>query len=635
MGTVCAFSPDGTGIAAAADLNTLKIWDAHTGAELAALPHPTGLTCCAYSPDGTRLVTALNNDTLKLWDVGSGTALLTLIGHSDSVNTCAFSPDGRRIVSGSNDMTVRIWDAATGALLNTLTGHTARVNSCVFSPDGQFVLSAASDAVLKLWDPAATPGAPPDTRHSAPIAACVYSPDGALLAVVAEDRSLSFRSAESGAKVGTLVVDDERARTTTQRDRPSTAWGCAFASNAAHLLTWFDRWETEDYQVRIWDVGTCKRVRTLAGHTWEVHAATFSPDGAQIASVSSDGTLRCWDAVSGSSTLERKLTRHGRALGTACVYAPGGRYLLTASASLSPEVGSLSVWDVASGALRVRVPGQYGCCAFAPDGATFVGGDHDGTLRVCDARTGVAVATLEGHTGNITACGYSPDGRTILSVSADRTMRLWDARTGRMTATHSTYSLASPRFGVDVAVFSPDAGRIVSTSSDETVRLWDASTGRELAEFRVGAVVTTLGFRPGAATSRLEIDSGGCTSCGLRRPSQACPWSRPSRPGIPPAPAGGGACSDCGPPDRGRRVSPAIAAGAASHSRSRPRFSTASAASPLLRARRRGRVGASWRTVRPVGNRCDSTHSRWIGSRRGARPPAILSDLRPDRRISC
>ncbi|PLB47837.1 WD40 repeat-like protein [Aspergillus steynii IBT 23096] len=75
------------------------------------------------------------NNTIKLWDAQTGAELRTLEGHSGSVwsvpfpPAVAFSPDGRRIMSGSVDNTIKLWDAQTGAELRTLEGHSHWVDS--------------------------------------------------------------------------------------------------------------------------------------------------------------------------------------------------------------------------------------------------------------------------------------------------------------------------------------------------------------------------------------------------------------------------------------------------------------------------------------------------------------------------
>jgi hypothetical protein len=55
---------------------------------------------------------------------------------------------------------------------------------------------------------------------------------------------------------------------------------------------------------------------------------------------------------------------------------------------------------------------------------------------VWDLETGQLLATLEGHTQEVSDCAVTPDGRHAVSVSDDRTLRVWDLGTYRCLATH-------------------------------------------------------------------------------------------------------------------------------------------------------------------------------------------------------
>ena len=108
-------------------------------------------------------------------------------------------------------------------------------------------------------------------------------------------------------------------------------------------------------RARIWH-GSGARIQPALAHPagTRVFAATFSPDGARIATIGSDNEVRLWDSASGQ--LQAELIGHVRGVAEA-VFLPDGALLLTYPSIVRSDS------DVASGrarcpAPRARRPGQ-------------------------------------------------------------------------------------------------------------------------------------------------------------------------------------------------------------------------------------------------------------------------------------
>ncbi len=137
--------------------------------------------------------------------------------------------------------------------------------------------------------------------------------------------------------------------------------------------------------------------------------------------------------------------------------------------------------------------------AFSPDGLRVALGSSNGEVKLWDAKSGRALATLQGHTSAVNTLAFSPQGAYLVSGSLDRTVRLWELAAGR---TVKSVSLPDP---VGAVAFNPSGKRILIglgdpmtpalNSRDSMVLLWSPFSGaspRKLTDSNKSGPVTSV-----------------------------------------------------------------------------------------------------------------------------------------------
>jgi len=222
-----AFSPDSKSIALVLADHEVSLWSAQATREQVyrGAPEPVG-SIGAFSPDGSLLATIGVAGRLAVWDTRSGTLLYSPSG---IVSGVWFSPDGKWLLRVTKDLLGGLWyarlcDARSGTGGKTIDEDTSQagddVTAAIFADNGSAIFTARNSGLICE-----------STGPSWPMATCDLADHAGAVTGLAVDASGAFlatASADGSARVWERATEQLIA---LWSNVPGSATGLAFGAN--------------------------------------------------------------------------------------------------------------------------------------------------------------------------------------------------------------------------------------------------------------------------------------------------------------------------------------------------------------------------------------------------------------------
>jgi WD40 repeat protein len=286
-----AAAPNGALLAAGGRDGSIWVWRPHDGALLYTIAgHAAPVSGLAFGPDSTTLVSAALDRTVRRWHMGSGDAV-DMYDVGAPVRALALSPNGARLALALEGDNVALLTADSGrrtadggTMVDATVGGQRPSASAPWSlsarglcwgADSERLALACDDGTVRLWgargkELAALAG------HSNWVRAVAFAPGGKLLASGGDDRTVRLWRAGDGAHLHTY------------KGHSGHITAVAFVDDDTLASSSIDR------TVRLWCVSDGAALATIGTHVGSVERVVALPGTGQIASASSDGTLRLW-----------------------------------------------------------------------------------------------------------------------------------------------------------------------------------------------------------------------------------------------------------------------------------------------------------------------------------------------------
>jgi len=268
----------------------LIIWNAFTTFKEAVIVlRSSWVMTCAYSPNGSMVAAGGLDNTVSVYKLGTETErkvssekpIAELAQHEGYLSCCRFIGD-KQLLSSSGDGSCILWDLERRAPKSVFTEHKGDVMAVSTNEaDPNLFVSGSTDTFAKVWD-IRQPGKKSVLSfagHEADINSVQFMPDGTAFGTGSDDASCGLFDLRAAAQINRYADSKILGGMTS----------VAFSKTGRFLFASDD--ETMDHT---WDTLYGTRVADLGPHELRVSSVQVSPDGQALCTASWDTTIKIW-----------------------------------------------------------------------------------------------------------------------------------------------------------------------------------------------------------------------------------------------------------------------------------------------------------------------------------------------------
>jgi WD40 repeat protein len=330
-----AFSPDSRTLVSGSLDKTLRLWDRDSGQLLKEMTgHAGQVPSVAFSPDGRYIGSSDSVGVVKLWNGHSGKFIKSFTSQKSVVTKLSFSPNGRMLLTaGAGDFICHVFEVPSGREISRFDKHTNTVMEAAYSRDGKLVATGGGEQrEIYLWNPEHADVAHKLVGSGSEIYAVGYGRDGKSVAfgtlnpdegqnrgelekfivLDQEDHSASMDlSLENVAGFSRATVKSGAFELRKKPSAPDTLQLLQGGQLKHEIVTSGHRHNAFSLStdgsvaasagsngfLALYSTTTGNQSASCIGHTSDVWAVAFSPDGKTLVSGSGDQTVRLWDVT--------------------------------------------------------------------------------------------------------------------------------------------------------------------------------------------------------------------------------------------------------------------------------------------------------------------------------------------------